>query len=54
MTIQLPVIGMAAAALVELAGGTTVARAAILAEGEAAQRDDIVYLGTIPLFVKEK
>ena len=40
--------------LVELAGGTTVARAAILAEGEAAQRDDIVYLGTIPLFVKEK
>ena len=40
--------------LVELAGGTTVARAAILAEGEAADRDDIIYLGKIPLFIKEK
>ena len=40
--------------LVELAGGTTVARAAILAEGEAADRDDIIYLGKIPLFFKEK
>ena len=39
--------------LVELAGGTVVARAAILAEGDAAKREDIVYLGTIPLFVKE-
>ena len=39
--------------LVELAGGTVVARAAILAEGDAAKREDIIYLGTIPLFVKE-
>ena len=39
--------------LVEIAGGTVVARAAILAEGDAAKREDIIYLGTIPLFVKE-
>lgn len=39
--------------LVELAGGTVAARAAILAEGDAANRKDIIYLGTIPLFVKE-
>lgn len=40
--------------LVQTAGGTVVARAAILAEGDAAQRDDIIYLGTIPLFFKEE
>ncbi len=36
--------------LVEQAGGTVVARAAILAEGDAADRDDIIYLEKIPLF----
>ena len=36
--------------LVNEAGGNIVARAAILAEGDAADRDDILYLGTIPLF----
>ncbi len=40
--------------LVESAGGTVVARAAILAEGDAANREDIIYLGTIPLFFKDK
>lgn len=39
--------------LVKIAGGTVAARAAILAEGDAAKREDIIYLGTIPLFVKE-
>lgn len=39
--------------LVQEAGGTVVARAAILAEGEAADRKDIVYLGKIPVFVKD-
>lgn len=36
--------------LVNLAGGHVVARAAILAEGSAAERDDILYLQTLPLF----
>lgn len=39
--------------LVLEAGGTIAARAAILAEGDAAKREDIIYLGTIPLFFKE-
>lgn len=39
--------------LVEKAGGTVVARAAILAEGDAADRSDILYLGKIPVFVKD-
>ncbi|MEG1687059.1 MAG: phosphoribosyltransferase family protein [Angelakisella sp.] len=38
--------------LVTEAGGTVVARAAILAEGDAADRKDILYLERIPLFVK--
>ena len=38
--------------LVAEAGGTVVARAAILAEGDAAERDDIIYLDKIPVFVK--
>lgn len=38
--------------LVTEAGGTVVARAAILAEGDAAQRTDIIYLEKIPLMVK--
>lgn len=40
--------------LVEEAGGTVVARAAILAEGDAADRKDIIYLERIPLFFKDK
>ncbi len=40
--------------LVKEAGGTVVARAAILAEGDAADRKDILYLGTIPLFFNKK
>lgn len=39
--------------LVKQAGGTVVARAAILAEGDAALRKDILYLGTIPILTKE-
>ena len=38
--------------LVTQAGGTVIARAAILAEGDAAQRDDIIYLEKIPVMVK--
>ncbi len=37
--------------LVEYSGGNVVARMAILAEGEAADRDDIIYLEELPLFV---
>ncbi|MFD0961438.1 phosphoribosyltransferase family protein [Paenibacillus chungangensis] len=36
--------------LVAKAGGEVVARAAILAEGDAAKRDDIIFLGELPLF----
>ena len=36
--------------LVEQAGGRIVGRMAILAEGDAAKRDDIIVLGSIPLF----
>lgn len=36
--------------LIEEAGGEVVAQAAILAEGNAAKRDDIIYLATLPLF----
>ncbi len=36
--------------LVEKAGGNILARAAILAEGDAAKREDIVYLEELPLF----
>lgn len=36
-------------ALVEKAGGTVVFKAAVLAEGEAAKRSDIVFLEKIPL-----
>lgn len=38
--------------LVREAGGNIVARAAILAEGDAADRDDIIYLEKIPMFFK--
>lgn len=36
--------------LVEQAGGTVVGRMAILAEGSAADRDDILFLEKLPLF----
>ena len=36
--------------LVENAGGNIVGRMAILAEGEAAGRKDIIYLEKLPLF----
>ena len=36
--------------LVEQAGGNIVGRMAILAEGDATQRDDIIYLEKLPLF----
>lgn len=36
--------------LVETAGGIICGRAAILAEGDAAKRDDIVFLEELPLF----
>lgn len=38
--------------LVEKAGGKVVARAAVLAEGDAADRTDIIYLEKLPLFFK--
>lgn len=38
--------------LVELAGGIIAAKAAVLAEGEAAERDDIVFLNKLPVFIK--
>lgn len=37
-------------ALVEKAGGEIAGRMAILAEGDAQQRDDIIYLEKLPLF----
>lgn len=39
--------------LIERAGGEVVARAAILAEGDAAKRRDITFLGELPLFPHE-
>ena len=36
--------------LVAQAGGNVVCRMAILAEGDAAKRDDILFLGRLPLF----
>ena len=38
--------------LVEKAGGIVVGRAAVLAEGEAAERTDITFLEPLPLFNK--
>ena len=40
-------------ALVEKAGGNIVGRMAILAEGDATRRDDIIYLEKLPLFDNE-
>ena len=39
--------------LVDKAGGIVVGKAAILAEGAAAERDDIIYLEPLPLFAAE-
>ena len=38
--------------LVNRVGGNIVGKMAILAEGEAAKRDDIIFLETLPLFDK--
>ena len=38
--------------LVEKAGGIIAGKAAVLAEGEAADRDDIIFLEKLPLFPK--
>ena len=40
-------------ALVKEAGGNICAKMAVLAEGEAADRDDIIFLEKLPLFDKE-
>lgn len=40
-------------ALIAQAGGTVVGRAAVLAEGDAASRDDILFLEKLPLFDKD-
>ncbi len=39
--------------LVEAAGGNIAAKAAILAEGDAVKRNDIIYLEVLPLFEME-
>lgn len=39
--------------LVDKAGGIVVGRAAVLAEGDAADRDDIIFLEKLPLFDKD-
>ena len=39
--------------LVERAGGSIVGRMAILAEGDATERDDLIYLEKLPLFDSE-
>ena len=39
--------------LVNKAGGVVVGRAAVLAEGDAADRDDIIFLEKLPLFDKD-
>ena len=39
--------------LTEQAGGRIVGQGAILAEGDAADRDDIFYLEPLPLFFKD-
>ena len=36
--------------MIRLCGGTVAGRVCVLAEGDAAKRDDIRFLGTIPLF----
>ena len=36
--------------LVKIAGGTVVGKIAVLAEGDAQERDDIKFLAPLPLF----
>lgn len=43
----------ALAKLADMAGATVVGKAAILAEGDAAKRDDIIFLAELPLFAVE-
>ncbi|MFV0399458.1 MAG: phosphoribosyltransferase family protein [Oscillospiraceae bacterium] len=38
--------------LVQKAGGTIAAKATVLAEGDAAKREDIIFLAPLPLFFK--
>ena len=40
-------------ALIAKSGGTVAGKVAVLAEGDAAQRDDIIFLEPLPLFFKE-
>lgn len=40
--------------MVKRAGGNIVGKAAVLAEGVAADRDDIIYLEVLPLFLDEQ
>ena len=40
-------------AIVNQAGGNIVAKATVLAEGEAADRDDIIFLDRLPVFPKD-
>ena len=42
----------AAVALAEQAGANIVAKCAVLAEGDAKDRDDIIFLEPLPLFIK--
>ena len=44
---------MAMEKLVEKAGGNIVGKAAVLAEGDAADRKDIIFLEKLPLFFKD-
>lgn len=37
--------------LAELAGATIAARAAVLAEGEASEREDLIFLAPLPVFI---
>ena len=39
--------------LIEEAGGTVVCKAAVLAEGDAAERDDIIFLEKLPLIFND-
>lgn len=39
--------------LVEIAEGNVVGKATVLAEGDAAKRDDIIFLAPLPLFFKD-
>lgn len=53
MTSSVPASRSALEELVRKAGGTIAGRAAVLAEGDAAQRDDILFLAPLPIFTKE-